>query len=61
MDFQKIEKEIEITVKLNKEEAHTLNELILFAIDFNLEHHRFTDDEAEMASELNKLLEEAGV
>ena len=61
MEFKKIEKEIEITIKLNKEEAHILNELILFAMDFNIEHHRFTDDEEEMATELNKLLEKAGV
>lgn len=61
MDFQKIEKEIEITIKLNKDEVHTLNEIILFAMDFNIEHHRFTDDEEEMANKLNKLLEEAGV
>lgn len=61
MEFQKVEKEIEITIKLNKEEAHTLNELILFAMDFDAKYHRFTDDEEEMANELNKLLEEAGV
>ena len=30
-------------------------------MDFNIEHHRFTDDEDDMANELNKLLEEAGV
>lgn len=62
MEFEKIEKEIEITIKLNKDEAHVLRELILFATDFNLEHpYRFTDDENDMADELNKLLEEAGV
>lgn len=61
MEFQKIEKEIEITIKLNKDEAHTLNELILFAMDFDTKYHRFTDDEERMANKLNKLLEEAGV
>ena len=61
MEFQKIEKEIEITIKLNKDEAHTLNEIILFAMDFDVKYHRFTDDEEEMANKLNKLLEEAGV
>ena len=57
MELNSTVKEIEITIKLNKEEAHILNELILFAMDFDAKYHRFTDDEERMAATMNNFLE----
>lgn len=61
MDFQKIEIQIEITIKLDSWEAGQLKQIIWFAEDYDAEKHIFTDGEKELANKLHDLLEEAGV
>ena len=60
MEFEKYEKDIEITIKLNKCEAEWLKQIIWFAEDYDAEQRRFTERERELANELHDLLEKAG-
>jgi len=60
MELKKIDKEIEIRITLNGEEAETLKQIIWFACDYNCEHKSFTESEKQLSDELFNFLEKAG-
>lgn len=50
-------KELEAIIRINQDEAHILNEIILFAMDYDAENHRFTVEEDKLAKQLHRLLD----